>query len=197
MSWPGPSRVARRVRRRLRDRRRSPLGTSRPSIERKPAATCKGFNTGIAAMVVQLGFATIPLGIVSNAWGLTSGTTSGTSGSMRHADELSMTIAPAAASTRRQHLGRRRARRRDAISMPAKSAVCASSTTIVRRPTRASCPRTANRRSESRRREIAFAQYRAHHGPDLTGGSDDCDSHGVSLGLESSYAASRPNAVCR
>ncbi len=50
-------------------------------------------------MVVQFGFATIPLGITRSASGLTSETTSGTSGSMRHADELSITTAPAAATT--------------------------------------------------------------------------------------------------
>ena len=52
----------------------------------------------MAAMVVQLGLATMPLGMWSRAWALTSGTTSGTSGSMRQADELSMTMAPAAAT---------------------------------------------------------------------------------------------------
>ena len=69
------------------------LATSR----RSPAAACSGFSTGMAAMVVQLGLATIPFGMASSVWGLTSATTSGTSGSMRHAEELSMTIAPAAA----------------------------------------------------------------------------------------------------
>ena len=49
-------------------------------------------------MVVQFGFATIPLGIERSADGFTSATTKGTSGSMRHADELSMTTAPAAAT---------------------------------------------------------------------------------------------------
>src|SRR5215831_10131887 len=50
-------------------------------------------------MVEQLGLATIPLGILRNASALTSGTTSGTSGSMRQALELSMTTAPARAAT--------------------------------------------------------------------------------------------------
>src|ERR1019366_5062490 len=83
-------------------------------------------------MVVQLGLATIPFGIVINACAFTSGTTRGTSGSIRHAEELSITIAPAAAS--------RGAKTRDdvapddarAISMPEKSAVAASSTSIAR-----------------------------------------------------------------
>src|SRR5271166_3534619 len=49
-------------------------------------------------MVEQLGLATIPRGILRSASALTSGTTSGTSGSMRQALELSMTMAPARAA---------------------------------------------------------------------------------------------------
>jgi hypothetical protein len=65
---------------------------------RRPAARCSGPSTGIAAMVVQLGLAMMPLGRSARACGLTSDTTSGTSGCMRHADELSITVAPAAAN---------------------------------------------------------------------------------------------------
>ena len=49
------------------------------------------------AIVVQFGLATMPFGMLSSSWSFTSATTSGTSGSMRQADELSITIAPAAA----------------------------------------------------------------------------------------------------
>src|SRR3954452_16498156 len=49
-------------------------------------------------MVEQFGLATMPLGMYDSAWALTSGTTSGTSGSIRHADELSTTMAPAFAA---------------------------------------------------------------------------------------------------
>src|SRR5256885_11942012 len=49
-------------------------------------------------MVEQFGLATIPFGMRRSAWALTSGTTSGTSGSMRQALELSMTMAPALAA---------------------------------------------------------------------------------------------------
>ncbi len=52
----------------------------------------------MATMVVQLGLATMPLGIESSASGFTSDTTRGTSGSIRQADELSMTVTPAAAT---------------------------------------------------------------------------------------------------
>src|SRR5438094_3233892 len=49
-------------------------------------------------MVEQLGLATMPLGMRRRASALTSGTTSGTSGSMRQALELSTTTAPARAA---------------------------------------------------------------------------------------------------
>ena len=53
---------------------------------------------GIAAMVVQFGLAMMPLARRVTACGLTSETTSGTSGSIRQAEELSITTAPAAAT---------------------------------------------------------------------------------------------------
>ncbi len=65
-------------------------------------------------IVVQLGLATMPFGVESRAAALTSGTTSGTSGSMRHAEELSTTMAPASAT--------RGARRFDAAPPAEKSA---------------------------------------------------------------------------
>src|SRR5438552_2840985 len=46
-------------------------------------------------MVEQFGLATMPFGMLRSASALTSGTTSGTSGSMRQALELSITTAPA------------------------------------------------------------------------------------------------------
>ena len=89
-------------------------------------------------MVVQLGLAMMPLGGFSASSGLTSLTTSGTSGSLRQAEELSITTAPAAAT-----LG---ANSRDmvapadirAMSRPAKSAVAVSST-VIGTPLKSSC----------------------------------------------------------
>ena len=52
----------------------------------------------MAAIVVQFGLAMMPFGADLASSPLTSLTTSGTSGSIRHADELSMTVAPAAAN---------------------------------------------------------------------------------------------------
>ena len=64
----------------------------------RPASESRHLSGGMATMVVQLGLDTMPFGIESSAWGLTSDTTSGTSGSPRHAEELSITTAPAAAT---------------------------------------------------------------------------------------------------
>src|ERR1019366_10626606 len=62
------------------------------------ARSCSGFNATTIWIVEQFGLATMPFGIFLSASGFTSGTTSGTSGSMRHALELSITIAPAFAA---------------------------------------------------------------------------------------------------
>src|ERR1700738_135809 len=80
-------------------------------------------------IVVQVGLPTIPLGMLDRAAALTSGTTRGTAGSIRQAEELSMTTAPASAT--------RGAHSRDAVapienrakSIPPCSAVATSSTT--------------------------------------------------------------------
>ena len=87
----------------------------------------------MAAMVVQFGLAMMPLGSrlpSTSREKLTSDTTSGTSGSLRQADELSITTTPASAN--------RGACTRDivapaensAMSRPLGSAVSASSTSI-------------------------------------------------------------------
>ena len=61
-----------------------------------PAASCSGLSATTICIVEQFGLATIPRW-PSSASGLTSETTSGTSSSIRHFDELSTTIAPASA----------------------------------------------------------------------------------------------------
>ena len=52
----------------------------------------------MAAIVVQFGLAMMPFGRLATSASLTSATTRGTSGSIRHADELSITAAPASAT---------------------------------------------------------------------------------------------------
>ncbi len=53
----------------------------------------------ISDSVVQFGLAMMPFGRLATFSGLTSGTTSGTSGSIRNAPELSTTTAPRATAT--------------------------------------------------------------------------------------------------
>ena len=79
-------------------------------------------------MVVQLGFAMMPLGRLSTSSGLTSETTSGTSGSLRHAEELSTTTAPAAANLGAYSREAVAPAEKIAMSIPEKSAVATSST---------------------------------------------------------------------
>ena len=69
----------------------------------------------MATIVVQFGLATMPLGIAVSAAAFTSGTTSGTSGSMRQAEELSITVTPASAT--------RGASAREAVAPAEKSAM--------------------------------------------------------------------------
>ena len=65
------------------------------------ASSCSTLSTGIATMVVQFGLAMMPFRgarLATSRAKFTSDTTSGTSGSLRHADELSITVTPAAAN---------------------------------------------------------------------------------------------------
>ncbi|CAB4826612.1 unannotated protein [freshwater metagenome] len=94
----------------------------------RPASSCSGFNTGIAAIVVQFGLAMMPLRALAISPGLTSLTISGTSGSMRHADELSMTVTPAAANFGASSLDDEAPAENNATSRPVGSASEASST---------------------------------------------------------------------
>jgi len=84
----------------------------------------------MAAIVVQLGFAMIPLRAARAADAFTSATTSGTSGSIRHADELSITVTAAAANRGACTRDIEAPAENSAISNPAGSADAASSTTM-------------------------------------------------------------------
>src|SRR6201995_660638 len=62
------------------------------------ALSCKGFSATTSCAVEQFGFAMMFFLVKpAAAAAFTSGTINGTSGSIRHADELSITTAPAAA----------------------------------------------------------------------------------------------------
>src|SRR5436190_21808914 len=97
-------------------------------------SSCSGLSAGIAAIVVQFGFATMPLGIELKACGFTSLTTSGTAGSLRHALELSITTAPAAAKSGATARLVVAPAENNAKSIPEKSEAAVSSTTICLLP---------------------------------------------------------------
>src|SRR5262249_24775178 len=78
------------------------------------AASWSGFSATTIWIVEQLGFAMIPFGRDFAAAMFTSGTTRGTSGSIRHALELSITTAP--------HFAAIGAYSRDALAPALKSA---------------------------------------------------------------------------
>jgi hypothetical protein len=86
--------------------------------------------TGMNAIVVQFGLAMIPFGVERASSPLTSATISGTSGSMRNAEELSITTAPAAANFAAYARDEVAPAENSAMSRPLGSAVSASSTTI-------------------------------------------------------------------
>ena len=96
----------------------------------RPASSCSTFSTGMAAMVVQFGLAMMPFTASSIACGLTSLTTSGTSGSMRQPLELSMTVTPAAAKRGACAFESVAPAEKIAMSRPDGSAVEASSMTM-------------------------------------------------------------------
>src|SRR6478752_4364500 len=98
----------------------------------RPASSWSGLSTGIAAMVVQLGLAMMrrPDRASSIAPGLTSLTTSGTSSSIRKADELSTTTTPASANRGAWAREVVAPAENSAMSSPLGSAVEASSTVI-------------------------------------------------------------------
>ena len=96
----------------------------------RPASSCSGLRTGIAAIVVQFGLAMIPLRALAISPPLTSLTINGTSGSIRHADELSMTVTPAAANLGANTFEDDAPEENRAMSSPVGSASSASSTVI-------------------------------------------------------------------
>ena len=91
-------------------------------------------------MVVQLGLAMMPRRASAMACGLTSETTSGTSGSILNADELSTTIAPASANLGASAREVVAPAEKSATSRPLGSAVAASSTVISRSPNGSTVP---------------------------------------------------------
>jgi len=125
----------------------------------RPAASWRGFSTGMATMVVQLDSPRCLRDRVERV-GIDLGHDEGTAGSIRHAEELSTTIAPEAAILGERTLEEVAPAEHSAMSMPEKSAVAASSTMICRPPIRGGCRPSAPRRKSGPRR----AERRARRG---------------------------------
>ena len=174
--WRAPRRRRRRSRRRPGRSRRS----AGPAGPRRAAA----LSTGIAAMVVQLGLAMMPWPAAITAaasCGLTSETTSGMSGSLRKALELSTTITPASANFCASARDVVAPAENSAMSRPLGSAVAASSTTTSLPGVRqhgAGRPRRGEE-ADLADREVALLEDLAHRDADLAGGADDADVEGA------------------
>ena len=105
----------------------------------RAAARWRGATAIMSTIVVQLGLAMIPLCLKASSL-LTSATTSGTSGSIRKADELSTTMAPASANAGAYWRLRSPPAEKRAMSMPAGSAVARSSTSMPPKPVERTVP---------------------------------------------------------
>ena len=125
---------------------------------RSPATSCRALSGAIAAMVVQLGLAMMPLGGESVSSGFTSATTNGTSGSIRHPLELSITITPASTKRGACSLDSVAPALKMAMSRPAGSATETSSTTTVVSPKGSSCPALL---AEAKNRTSAASKLRS------------------------------------
>ena len=82
-----------------------------------PTASAMGLRATTSGAATQLGLAIIPEWFAMSP-SLTSGTTSGTSGSVRNADELSMTTAPASTAAGAKSLARSDPAENSAIWIP-------------------------------------------------------------------------------
>ena len=112
-------------------------------IDSRPNRSRSTASTGVMARVVQFGLATMPSGWPAAASGLTSASTSGTSGCIRQALELSTTTAPRSAATGPHSLDTPPPAEKKARSAP-------SNTSGARARTSTSSPRTGSRRPAER-----------------------------------------------
>ena len=123
-------------------------------------------RTGMAAIVVQFGLATMPFGIRSSASGLTSTPRAARPGPSGAPDELSITIAPAAVKRGASCAGLVAPAENRAMSRRETSAVAASSTTTS--PPRHGSVRPAERGgrhevADLSDRELPLVEQGAHH----------------------------------
>ncbi len=116
-----------------------------------PTASRSAISGGISCIVEQFGLAMMP-SCHARSSALTCETTSGTDGSMRHADELSITVAPRFAASGASAFDVSPPALNSAMSTPSNASGVASSTSISRSPTVTRRP--ADRSDASRRRAV-------------------------------------------
>ena len=135
-----------------------------------------------AVMIVQFGTATI-FGEPSSASGFTSGIDSGTPGSMRNADELSMQVVPRAAASGMKDRETSAPAETSATSTPARAATESSLDFDIARTEANGEPRRARRseRDELVDGKAPLLQDAGHLPSDGAGGSHDGDLHGRSI----------------
>ena len=109
-------------------------------------------STGMIAMVVQFGLAIMPLGTDCAASRLASTTMRGTSGSLRQADELSTTVAPAAANRGAYCLEVPPPAENRAMSMPRRDSSVAFATSSTSMSWPRNCSTLPAERSEAKNR---------------------------------------------
>ena len=114
----------------------------------RPTASRRAMSTGTSCIVEQFGLAMMP-SCASRSSGLTWLTTSGTFGSIRQADELSMTVAPRLAASGASAFEVSPPALNSAMSTPSKDAGVASATVCATPPT--SMTRPTDRPDASRR----------------------------------------------
>ena len=146
-------------------------------IRTSPASSCSGLSTGIAAIVVQFGLAMMPLRASATASGFTSLTTSGTSGSIRQAEELSMTTHAGRGELRRQRArgGRPGGEQRDVEARRVGRRGVLDDDLAVAEGQRGAGRAAGGEEPDLVGREAALEQDLAHDGADLAGGADDAD----------------------
>ena len=161
-------------------RRRTRTGrwTRRRRVAR-PHLSCSGFSATTSWIVLQFGLATIRrLANFASACGFTSGTTSGTSGSMRKWLVLSITAQPAAAARGACTAEIAAPGLNRPMSVSEKSNVSRLPTfSTVLSPNETGWPGRARRgeRHDLRHRELPLGQRLQQLAPDRSGGADDRD----------------------
>ena len=137
-------------------------------------------STGTSCIVEQFGLAMMP-SCQARSSGLTWLTTSGTAGSIRHAVELSMTVAPRLAASGASALDVSPPALNSAMSTPSNASGVAS-------PTSCSTPSIvtvaagapgARQQAPLPDREVALPEHPDHRPADDAGGADDGDGQGL------------------